>query len=59
MFFNPFSTKDSFADNEHSPGAIFYHDVSMPYTQYLISDKFKTNFQEFLKNSISVFNLNI
>ena len=41
MFFNPFSTKECFVDNDHDPDVNFYHDVSMLDTQYLMPDKFK------------------
>ena len=27
-FFNPFSTKECFVDNDHYPDVNFYHDVS-------------------------------
>ena len=59
MFFNPFSTKECFVDNDHDPDVNFYHDVSMLDTQYLMPDKFKTNFKDFSKNSFSVLHLNI
>ena len=49
MFLNPFSTKKCFVDNNHDPDVNFYHDVSMLDTQYLMPDKFKTNFKEFFK----------
>ena len=38
MFFNPFSTKECFVDNDHDPDVNFYHDVSMLDTQYLMPD---------------------
>ena len=38
MFFNPFSTKECFVDNDHNPDVNFYHDVSMLVTQYLTPD---------------------
>ena len=41
------------------PDVNFYHDVSMLDTQYLMPDKFKTNFKDFSKNSFSVLHLNI
>ena len=59
MFFNPFSTKECFVDNDHDPDVNFYHDVSMLDTQYLMPDKFKTNFKDFFKNSFSILHLNI
>ena len=59
MFFNPFSTKECIVDNDHDPDVNFYHDVSMLDTQYLMPDKFKTNFKDFSKNSFSVLHLNI
>ena len=59
MFFNPFSTKECILDNDHDPDVNFYHDVSMLDTQYLMPDKFKTNFKDFSKNSFSVLHLNI
>ena len=49
MFLNPFSTKKCFVDNNHDPDVNFYHNVSMLDTQYLMPDKFKTNFKDFLK----------
>ena len=59
MFFNPFSTKECFVDNDHDPGVNFYHDASMLGTQYLMPDKFKTNFKDFSTNAFSVLRLNI
>ena len=59
MFFNPFSTKECIVDNDHDPDVNFYHDVFMLDTQYLMPDKFKTNFKDFFKNSFSVLHLNI
>ena len=59
MFFNPFSTKGCIVDNDHDPDVNFYHDVSMLDTQYLMPDKFKTNFKDFSKNSFSVLQSNI
>ena len=47
MFFNPFSTKERFVDNDHDPDVNFYHDISMLDTQYLMPDKFKANFEYF------------
>ena len=41
MFFNSFSTKECFVDNDHNPDVNFYHHVSMLDTQYLMPDKFK------------------
>ena len=59
MFFNPFSTKECFVDNDHDPDVISYH-VSMLDTQYLMMpDKFKTNFKDFSKNYFSFLHLNI
>ena len=40
-----------FCNNDHDPDVNFYHDVSMLHTQYLMTDKFKTNFKDFSKNS--------
>ena len=59
MFFNPFSTKEYFVDNDHDPGINLYHDVSMLDTKYLAPDRFKINFKDFSKNSFSVLHLNI
>ena len=59
MFLNPFSTRECIVDNDHDPDVNFYHDVSMLDTQYLMPDKFKTNFKDFSKNSFSVVHLNI
>ena len=58
IFFNPFSTKECVVDNDHDPDVNFYHDVSMLDTQYIMPDKFKTNFKDFSKN-FSVLHLNI
>ena len=51
VFFNPFSTKEGFVDNDHNPDVNFCHDVSMLDTKYLVSDRFKTNFKDFSKKS--------
>ena len=59
IFFNPISTKEYFVDSDHNPAVNFYHDVSMLDTQYLMLDKFKTNFKDFSKNFFSVLHLNI
>ena len=59
IFFSPFSTKECFVDNDHDPDVNFYHEVSLLDTQYLVPDKFKTNFNDFSKNSFSVLHLNI
>ena len=59
MFFNPFSTKECFVDNDHNPHVNFDHDVSMLGTQYLVPNKFKTNSKDFSKNSFSILHLNI
>ena len=59
MLFSPFSTKECFVDNDHDPDINFHHDASMLDTQYLMPDKFKTNFMDFSKNSLSVLHLNI
>ena len=59
MFFNPCFTKECFVDNDHDPEVNFYRDVSMFHTQYLLPDKFKTNFKDFSKNSFSGLHLNI
>ena len=53
VFFNPFSTKECFVDNDHDPDVNFYHDVSMLDTEYLMPDKFKANFNDFSKNSFT------
>ena len=44
MFFNPFSIKESFVDNEQDPDVNFYHDLFMLDIQYLTPDKFKKKF---------------
>ena len=54
-----FFTKECIVDNDHDPDVNFYHHVSMLDTQYLMPDKFKTNFKDFSKNSFSVLHLNI
>ena len=59
MFFNPFSSKECYVENDHDPDVNFYHDVSTLDTQYLMPNKFKTNFKDFSKNSFSVLHLNI
>ena len=59
IFFNPFSTKKCFVDNDHDPDVNFHHHVSMLDTQHLVPDKFKTNSKGFSKNSFSVLHLNI
>ena len=59
MFFNPFYTKECFVDNDQDPDVNFYHDVSMLDTQYLMPDKFKTDFKDFSKNAFSVLRLNV
>ena len=59
MFFNPFSSKECYVDNDHDPDVNFYHDVSMLDTQYLMLNKFKTNFKDLSKNAFSVLHLNI
>ena len=59
MFFNIFSTKECFVDNDHNPDVNFYHDVCMLDTQNLMPDKFKINFKDFSKNSFYVLHLNI
>ena len=59
IFFNPFSTKKCFVDNDHDPDVNFHHHVSMLDTPYLVPDKFKTNSKDFSKNSFSVLHLNI
>ena len=46
LFFNPFASKEEcFVANDPDPDVNFYHDVSMLGTQYLMPDKFKTNFK--------------
>ena len=59
MFFNPFSTKECFVDNNNDPDVNFYYDVSLLDTQYILPDKFKTNFKDFSENSFSALHLNI
>ena len=49
IFFNPFSTTECFLDNDRDPDVTFYHDVSMLDTQYLMPDKLKKKFKDFLK----------
>ena len=44
VFFNPFSTKEYFVDNDHNPDVIFCHDVFTLDTKYLVSDRFKKFF---------------
>ena len=59
MFFNPFSTKECFVDNDDNPDVNFCHNVFMLDTPYFIPDKFKTNLEHFSKNSFSVLHSNI
>lgn len=54
LFPNPISTKEGFADNEGNPNVNFYRDVFMLDTQYLTPRKFKTNFKDLSKISLSV-----
>ena len=59
MFFKPFSTKECFVDNNHDPDVNFYYDVSLLDAQYILPNKFKTNFKDFSENSFSALHLNI
>ena len=49
VFFNPFSTKECFVDNDHDHDVNFYHDVSMLDTKYLAPDGLKQILRIFLK----------
>ena len=59
LSFVPFSTDESFINNENDPDVNFYNDVFTLDTQYLASDKFQGNFKPFSKQSLSVLHLNI
>ena len=49
IFFNPFSTKECFVDNNHDPDVNFYHDVSMLDTNILRQTSLKQTLRNFLK----------
>ena len=59
MFFNPFSPKESFADDENNLNVISYHDVFRLHRKYLMAHNFKTKFKNFSKNSLSTLHSNI
>ena len=59
LSFVPFSTDESFINNEYDPDVNFYNDVLTLDTQYLAPDKFQGNFKPFSKQSLSILHLNI
>ena len=59
LSFVPFSTDESFINNENDPDVNFYNDVFTLDTQYLAPDKFQRNFKPFSKQSLSILHLNI
>ena len=59
LSFVPFSTDESFINNENDPDVNFYNNVFTLVTQYLAPNKFQRNFQPFLKQSLSILHLNI
>ena len=59
LSFVPFSTDESFINNENDPDVNFYNDVFTLDTQYLAPDKFQRNFKPFSKQPLSILHLNI
>ena len=59
LSFVPFSTDESFINNENDPDVNFYNSVFTHDTQYLAPDKFQRNFKPFSKQSLSILHLNI
>ena len=59
LSFVPFSTEESFFNNENDPDVNFYNDAFTLDTQYLAPDKFQRNFEPFSKQSLSILHLNI
>ena len=59
LSFVPFSTDESFINNENDPDVNFYNDVFTLDTQYLAPDKFQRNFKPFSKQSLFILHLNI
>ena len=58
LSFVPFSTDESFINNENDPDVNFYNDVFTLDTQYLAPDKFRRNFKPF-QQSLFILHLNI
>ena len=54
LSFVPFSTDESFINNENDPDVNFYYDVFTLDTQYLAPDKFQRNFKPFSEQSLSI-----
>ena len=59
LSFVPFSTDESFINNENDPDVNFYNDVFTLDTQYLAPDKFQRNFKPFSKKLLSILHQNI
>ena len=59
LSFVPFSTDESFINNENDPDVNFYNDVFTLDTQYLAPDKFQRNFKPFSKQSLFILHPNI
>ena len=59
LSFVPFSTEESFINNEDDPNVNFYKDVFTFDTNYLALDKFQRNFKPFSKQSLFMLHLNI
>ena len=59
LSFVPFSTDESFINNENDPDVNFYSNVFTLDTQYLATGKFQRNFKPFSKQSLSILHLNI
>ena len=59
MCFNPFLAKDSVNASNQNPDVNFYNDFSSLETSYLSPSEIYKNFQNFYKESFSVFHLNI
>ena len=59
LSFVPFSTDESFINNENDPNVNFYNDGFTLDTQNLAPDKFQRNFKSFSKQLLSMLHLNI
>ena len=59
LSFVPFSTDESFINNENDPDVNFYNDVFTLDTQYLAPDEFQRKFKPFSKQLLSILHLNI
>ena len=58
LSFVPFSTDESFINNENDPHVNFYNDIFTLDTHYLAPDKFQRNFKPF-QQSLFILHLNI